>query len=131
VVISLLNLSEKQLITDVGFLAYAAPVMLLAAVIMWVILLASGKRVQPRYFKEPRTISLMVLRAMSAYGLILAFSAGGILSISSYISSLNVVIIVLLGAWLLKERDHMKQKLIATGMAVAGLTAILVANLTR
>lgn len=131
VVISFLNLFEKKLIGEVGYFSYAVPVMLLAAAIMWIILLAQGKRVSYKYFKEQRTISLMVLRAMSAYGFTLAFNAGALLSVSSYISSLSVIIIVLLGAWLLNERDYMKQKLIATAMAVAGLTFILIANLSK
>ena len=71
----------------------------------------------------------MIFRAMSAYGFILAFSAGAILSISTYISSLSVIIIVLLGIWLLGENDYLKQKLIATALAFAGLTVILIAHL--
>lgn len=131
IVISFLNFFEKKLIGEVGYLGYAVPVMLLAAIIMWTILLLQGKRLTFRYFKEPATINLMALRAISAYGFTLAFNAGGILSVSSYISSLSVIIIVLLGAWLLNERQYMKQKLIATGLAVIGLTLILVANLTK
>lgn len=129
VVISLLNLFEKKLISDIGFIEYAVPVMLLATGALWVIMLSRGRRIPLKSFREPRTIQLMVLRALSAYGFILAFNAGGILSISTYISSLSIIIIVLLGAWLLNERDYMKQKLAATAMAVLGLTVIFIANL--
>lgn len=131
IVISVLNLFEKKLISDIGYIAYAVPVMLLATAIMWTILLAQGKRIKLSYVREPKTIALMVLRAMSAYGFTLALGAGAVLSVSSYISSLSVITIVLLAAWLLHERDYMKQKLIATGLAVAGLTFIFIANLIK
>lgn len=129
--ISVLNLFEKDLITELGFLQYSVPVMLLAAAIMWIILLAQGKTIPLEYFRQPRTIQLMVFRAISAYGFTLAFSAGALLSVGNYISSLSVIIIVLLGAWLLGENDYMKQKLIATGLAVLGLTVILISNLIK
>jgi drug/metabolite transporter (DMT)-like permease len=127
--VSLLNVFDKKLISDVGFLEYSIPAMLLAAVVMWIILLLQGKRIKPSYFAEPKTISLMFFRAMSAYCFLIAFYLGAILSVSTYISSLSVVIIVLLGAWLLKERDYLKQKLAATALAVVGLTLILISNL--
>jgi drug/metabolite transporter (DMT)-like permease len=131
VVISFLNLFEKKLINEVGYLDYAAAVMVVAAIVMWIVLLTQGKRIKLQYFREPKTINLMVLRAMSAYGFTLAFNAGGVLSVSSYISSLSVIVIVLLGAWLLGERDYMERKLTATALAVLGLTVILIANLMK
>lgn len=129
VVISVLNLFEKELINQVGYLAYAVPCMLLAAVMLWAILIAKGKRIPIKTFRQPQILQLMVLRAVSAFGFGLAFSAGGLLSVSTYISSLSVIIIVLLGAWLLNERDYMKQKLTATALAAVGLTVIFIANL--
>ena len=129
VVISVLNLFEKRLITDIGYLSYAAPVMLTAAVVMWSVLLARGKRIKISFLREPKTLQLMGFRTLSAYGFSLAFNAGGLLSVSSYISSLSVIMIVLLGIWLLGERDYLKQKLLATALAVLGLTFILIANL--
>ncbi len=131
VVISFLNMFEKTLINGVGYLGYAIPVMLSAAIIMWAIVLLSGKKIKLSYLREPRTIQLMVLRAMSAYGFTLAFNAGAVISVATYISSLSVIIIVLLGIVLLDEKDHIKQKMIATALAVTGLTAILVANFLR
>lgn len=127
--VSMLNVFDKKMIGDIGFFEYSIPAMLLAAAVMWVILLMQGKRIKPGYFKEPKTIGLMFLRSMSAYCFLIAFYLGAILSVSTYISSLSVVVIVLLGAWLLKERDFLMQKLAATGLAVAGLTLILIANL--
>jgi len=131
IVISILNLFEKKTISEVGFFNYAIPVMISAAVIMWIILLAQGKRIQASYFKDKDTIWLMVLRALSAYGFTLAFNAGAKLSVATYISSLSVIIIVLLGAVLLGERDYIKQKIIATALAFSGLTLILIADLIK
>jgi len=131
VVISVLNLNEKQIIAQFGFLGYAIPVMILAAIMMWVILFARGQRIKPSVFIEPRMISLMVLRAISAFGFILAFSMGGLLSVSTYISSLGVVIIVILGAMLLGEKDYLNRKIIASIIAFLGLTCIFIANLLR
>ncbi len=129
VIISVLNLFEKELIDQVGYLGYAIPCMILAAIIMWVVLFARGKRIPLKTFKEKPILQLMVFRALSAYGFGLAFSVGGLLSVSTYVSSLSVIIIVILGALLLNERDYMKHKITATALAVVGLTAIFIANL--
>lgn len=131
VVISVLNLNEKQLISQFGFVGYAIPVMILAAIMMWIILLARGQRIKPSVFVEPRMVSLMILRAVSAFGFTLAFSMGGLLSVSTYISSLGVIIIVILGAVLLGEKDYLKRKILAAAIAFAGLTCIFIANLMR
>jgi drug/metabolite transporter (DMT)-like permease len=128
-VISLLNLFEKTLINEVGYIGYAVPVMLLSAIIMWTIVLVSGRKIKLSYLREPKTIQLMVLRAMSAYGFTLAFSAGAIISVATYISSMSVIIMVLLGIWFLNENDQKKQKITATVLAVIGLTAIFIAKL--
>ena len=130
-VISFLNLFEKILIKDIGYLEYAMPVMVITATLMWIVLFIKRKKVSIKYFKEPRTIQLMIFRALSAYGFTLAFYAGGLLSVSSYISSLSVIIMVILGVWLLKERDYLDRKVLATILAFLGLTAILVANLNN
>jgi len=129
VVISVLNLFEKTLIHDVGYIGYAAPVMLIAAIFMWALLIHQGKKIKFEYWRQPQTLALMILRAMSAYGFTLAFYSGALLSVATYLSSLSVIVIVLLGIWLLNERDNLKQKAFATTLAFIGLTLIFVANL--
>lgn len=129
IVISLLNLNEKDLINTIGYLDYAIPVMLLAAAIMWGVLLARKQTIKAEVFLRPSMLQLMGFRALSAYSATLAFNAGGLLSVTTYVSSLSVIIIVVLGALLLGENDYLKRKLFATGLAVLGLTAILIANL--
>lgn len=131
VVISVLNMLEKALINEVGYLGYSVPVMLGAAAVMWAILLLRGQRIRLAYLRDPKTLELMTLRAISAYGFTLAFNAGAIISVATYLSSLSVIIIVLLGILLLGERDNIRQKTIATGLAVAGITIIFIASLGR
>lgn len=55
-VISLLNLGEKSLINDVGYLAYAVPVMLLATIFMWAVLLGRKQKVQLHTFVTPNAL---------------------------------------------------------------------------
>jgi len=128
-VISFLNLFEKTLIADIGYLGYAVPVMLISSILMLIIFYAKGNRFDASYIKQPKTIQLMLFRVLSAYGFTLAFYTGAELSVASYISSLGVIIIVLLGIFILKENKYLKQKFIATGLAFLGLTFILFANL--
>lgn len=126
--ISILNIFEKKLVLEVGFFNDMFAVSLLATPIMWGVLLARGSRIPLAYFRQAETWAFMGLRAISAYGFILAFSVG-LLSVTSYISGLSVVIIMVLGALWLGERDHPREKIQATALAVAGLTAILISKL--
>jgi drug/metabolite transporter (DMT)-like permease len=129
VVISFLNLSEKNFISTFGYLNYAIPTMILAAIMMWLILLLQRKRIPKSLLFSGATLKLMVFRSISAYGATLAFYAGGPLSVTTYVSSLGVILIVAFGAFFLGENDYMKRKVIATSLAALGLTAILIARL--
>lgn len=131
VVISVLNLSEKSLINHVGYFGYAIPTMLLATIVMWGVLYARNGRIKPQVIFNKGTLLLMTLRAMSAHGALLALTFGATLSIYTYVSSLSVVLTVILGILILKEREHLRQKLTATAIAFVGLTLILIANLHR
>ena len=71
----------------------------------------------------------MGFRSLSAYGFTLAFYTGAKISVANYISGLSVILVVILGIVILKERDYLLRKIIATGIAVLGLTAILISNL--
>lgn len=131
VVISVLNLIEKDILSTTSFVTYALPVMVSTTVAMWAVLLARrrGDTNPFAVLKQPRMLQLMSLRALSAHGGLLALYAGGLLSVTTYISSLGVIGIVILGVLLLGERDYLRQKIIATVMAALGLTAILIAGL--
>ena len=127
--VGILNLFEKKLINTVGFLNYAIPSMIGSAVIMWIILLSRKVKIDYAIFKTRKMISLMSFRAISAYGFTLAFYTGAKISVANYISGLSVILVVILGIVILKERDYLVRKILATGIAVLGLTAILIANL--
>lgn len=127
--VSFLNLFEKNLINAIGFLDYAIPTMIGSAIIMWIILLSRKIKIDFKIFKTKKIISLMFFRAISAFGFSLAFYTGAKLSVANYLSGLSVILIVIFGIVLLKERDYLLRKIIATGIAVLGLTTILLANL--
>lgn len=124
--VSLLNLTSKSLYNRLPYLTVAIPVNLLAVIIMWSIFLAQGRRLKLSLFKDPQILLLMFFRALSAYGFDLALYNRGGLGVTSYISSLSVIIIVILGVVLLGERDYLRRKIVATGLALLGLTFILI-----
>jgi uncharacterized membrane protein len=74
-------------------------------------------------------LQLMSLRAASAYGFSGALAAGALVSVANYISGLSVFLLVLLGVILLNERDHLARKIIATIVAVIGLTLVLLSGI--
>jgi drug/metabolite transporter (DMT)-like permease len=126
--ISTLNLFEKILIDLISYLPYAILVMILAAVFMWAVLLFRKQSIPFTFFYKKQTLGLMVLRSLSAYGFTLALFLGAKLSVATYFSSLNVITTVIFGIILLKEKEHLKAKLIATVLAVIGLSLILLAG---
>ncbi|OGK31620.1 hypothetical protein A3F29_00010 [Candidatus Roizmanbacteria bacterium RIFCSPHIGHO2_12_FULL_33_9] len=127
--VSALSVFEKTLINEVGYLDYAFPTMLGTAIIMWIILLSRKHKVNFQIYKSKKILSLMGFRALSAYSFTLAFYTGAKISVANYLSGLSVILIVVLGIIILKERDYLGRKIFATLIAVLGLTAILIANL--
>lgn len=131
-VISFLNLTEKTLINHVGILNYFPIAMMAAAVIMWsYLLLVRKEKIDKDLLIQPQILRLMTLRAISAYGFPFALAAGALLSVANYISGLSIIIMVVLGALLLKERDYLLRKIIATGVAFFGLTIVLISGLLQ
>lgn len=128
-VLSFLNLSEKLLINHVGLINYFPMVSVIAALLMWLYLLNSNRTFDKRLMLKPKILQLMTLRAISAYGFSGALAAGAIISVANYISGMSVIFMVLFGALLLGERDYLKRKILATTVAVAGLSMILLSNL--
>ncbi len=129
VVLSFLNLFEKLLVNSIGFLNYFPIMILGSAVIMWAYLVLKKRNFDHSLLGRPPMIQLMVLRAMSSYGFSGALGTGALLSVANYISGMSVIFIVLLGAILLNERDYLGRKVVATVVAVLGLTIVLVASL--
>lgn len=130
-VISVLNLSEKSLINHLGYFGYAIPTMLLSTIVMWAVLYKRNGGVHFRRVFNRSTVVLMTLRSLSAHGALLALAFGATLSIYTYVSSLSVILTVIFGVVLLHERQHLKQKVLATAIAFVGLTFILIANLSK
>jgi drug/metabolite transporter (DMT)-like permease len=127
-IVSLLAVIEKHLISTIGLYHYFLPAVLTSTLVMWGILIYRHAHVPWRAVATPGMGALMALKAAGAYGFTGALALGAPVSIATYISCLAVVLIVLLAAVWLRETDHMRQKLTATGLAVAGLTAILASN---
>jgi hypothetical protein len=129
-VVSVVAVIEKHLITSIGYMQYMVPSILASTAVMWGILIFRHAHVPWRAVATPDMAKLMTFRALAVYGFTLAMAVGAPVSVGTYISSLGVIVTVLIGAWWLGERDHMKQKLAATAIAVVGLTAIMLSNLT-
>ena len=126
--ISLLTFLEKSIFQQMTFIDYVVPSWLLATTIMWIILLLRKTKID-RSILQPQLGMLMIFRALSGYGITLALAVGGLLSVTNYISSLSVILITLFGVILLGEKDYLKRKLVAAGLALAGFTSILITNL--
>jgi drug/metabolite transporter (DMT)-like permease len=127
-IISFLNLSEKKLILNVGFLNYFPIESVISAVIMWAYLIRSNRSFKFDVLRQPAMIRLMTLRAMSAFGFSGALAAGALVSVANYISGMSVIFMVLLGVLLLDERDYLRRKVFATLLAIAGLTIVLISS---
>jgi drug/metabolite transporter (DMT)-like permease len=127
--ISLMNTCEKRLIQLVGYEQYIFPMLGMGAIIIWIIVLTRGTKTSFGVLVRPQSLLLMVLRACAGIGFSYALVFGPV-AVSSYLSSLSVVLLVILGMLFLGERDYIKAKLSATGMAIVGLTCILIDGLS-
>jgi len=129
VILSLLNVSEKSLINTVGFLNYFPTAVLVAAVLMWAYILITKRVVDKKILLQPRMLQLMIFRALSGYGFSLALAAGALISVANYISGMSVILIVIIGAVWLGERDYLGRKILATVVAMVGITIILLSGI--
>jgi drug/metabolite transporter (DMT)-like permease len=128
-ILSFLALSEKELINHVGFMNYFPLEAIISGLLMWTYLLASKRSFDRKVMAQPRMLQLMTLRASSAYGFTGALAAGALVSVASYISGMSVIFMVLLGAIWLGERDYLRRKILATAVAVTGLTLVLLSGI--
>jgi uncharacterized membrane protein len=74
------------------------------------------------------TAMLMIYRPLSMWFYIFAVSSGAV-AVVNYVSGMGVVLIVGIGIVILKEREHIAQKLAATALAFVGFTIILISKL--
>ena len=122
---SIMNTCEKELIKLVGYEQYIFPMFLCAAFVMWVIVYARKTQNPLKLLTTPHSFLLMALRACAGIGFSYALVFGPV-AVSSYISSLSVVLLVVFGMLFLNERDYLKSKIQATAVAILGLTLILI-----
>ena len=122
--IACLNIVEKKLVTSVGYVTYMTLMAYIATPLLWGIVLVLKRPIDRQLFCQKKTYLLMTFRALSAHCFVLALSTG-LVSITSFISGTGVVIIMILGALLLGERDHPRQKILATMLATLGLACIV------
>ena len=126
--ISLINITEKHLITVMGFATFMFPWSLITAGLMWIIVLIL-KRPVSKLFKDIKVfIVLMTVRCISAYGFTLSLALGAFVSIATYISSLNCVTTPIAALLILKEKENLRKKLIAGATALIGITLIFLAS---
>lgn len=128
-IISFLNVTEKVVINDIGLLNYFPVAMIITWLLMFSYLVLSGRRIRSSVLLQPKMLQLMTFRAISGYAFTGALAAGALVSVANYISGMSVILMVVLGALLLKEREYILRKTIATGVAVLGLTVILISEL--
>ena len=122
--VACLNIVEKKLVTSIGYVTYMTLMAYIATPLLWGIVLVLKRPIDSQLFYQKKTYLLMTFRALSAHCFVLALSTG-LVSITSFISGTGVIIIMILGALLLGERDHPRQKILATMLATLGLACIV------
>ena len=120
---------EKFNVVNVGFLEYMLVSGGLATLLLWI--WVWRRRVSlvhiTRNF-DRHTLQLLFFRSLSAWGYVLALKYGS-LAVTNYVSGMSVPLTVLLGVYVLNEREHLREKFTATVIAIAGLTLILIGRL--
>lgn len=120
---------EKYNVMTVGFEDYMVISGSLATIFLWTIALKSGISLGSlKKHLNPHSLWLFMFRALSAWAFVYAIQFGS-LAASNYVSGMSVVLIVILGVLLLGERKGIRQKILATSIAMIGLTFILIGRL--
>jgi len=120
---------EKYNVVEVGFTDYMFWSQGLGMLLLWGLVLKSDVNLSAlKSAFDWHTVRLVILRVMSAWGYTYALLYGS-LAVTNYISGMGVALIVLFGVLLLKERDHLRQKIYAVVVALIGLTLILAGRL--
>lgn len=99
-------------------------------IILWSIVLIKriNLRSQLEHVNDRQMFGLMLTRSLSFYGYVFAVQKGSV-AVVNYVSGLSVALIVLVGITVLDEKDQLRQKLFAVGIALIGLTLILISKL--
>lgn len=121
---------EKFNLTYTGLLPYSVVAGGIATLILWLCVLA--RRVPASHVRthlDGRMWLLLAMRILSAWAYMIAVPLGS-LAAANYISGMGVVLIVGFGVLFLGEREQLREKIVAVGIAVIGLTLILIGRLT-
>lgn len=123
---------EKYNLQRLDFQSYFFTFALIGTVLMWLLVLYKRINIigQIEHIHDKKIYALLVTRTLSAYGYTYALSYGP-LAVTNYVSGMSVALIVLFGIYVLGEKDDMKQKLSAVGVACLGLTLILIGRILR
>jgi len=82
----------------------------------------------PFYFRKDRAIKMAALSMFDALGmftLFLAYQAGGQASVLGPLSATKIIVTVILAMIILKERDHIKNKLAGAVVTIIGIILLL------
>ena len=115
---STLAITEKWLINEIGIFTAGPVVVFLAAVMMWTVVWLRRYPVIPKLLFTKQMTGLILYRMIAACAWVAALAAGALVSIATYVSSLSVVIVAILGAVILKEREYLPRKIVAVTLAV-------------
>lgn len=120
---------EKYNVISIGFEDYMIVAGLISTAVLWAIAINKGATISViKKSFDWHTVQLLALRTLSAWSYVYALKFGS-LAVTNYVSGMSVVLIVVLGIVVLHERKDLHQKLLATGVAIIGLTLILISKL--
>lgn len=125
---SSLAIAEKWLINEVGVFTAGPVVVIIGAVMMWAVVLMRRYPLPVKDIFNKQVMGLVTFRALAACAWVFALAAGAFVSVATYISSLSLVIVAVLGIFILKERDYLPRKIISVILAVIGLSIILLSS---
>lgn len=121
---------EKYNLSQIDIESYLFIFTFIGTLLVWALVFIKrvNVRSQLAHIHDKYIYWLLITRALSAYAYVYALKYGS-LAVTNYMSGMGVVLIVLFGIILLKEKDYMRQKLMAVGLACIGLTLILISKL--
>lgn len=123
---------EKYNLRYIDFPSYFFTFSLIGTVLLW--LLVAYKRIDVKsqivHIKDKKIYALIATRVLSAYAYTYALLYGS-LAVTNYVSGMSVALIVLFGIYVLGEKEDVRQKLTAVGVACIGLTLILLGRLLQ
>jgi len=121
---------EKYNLQHIDFPSYFFTFSLIGTVLLWALVLIKriDVRIQIVHIHDKKIYGLVATRALSAYAYTYALLYGS-LAVTNYVSGMSVALIVLFGIYVLGEKEDVKQKLTAVGVACVGLTLILLGKL--